>query len=371
MEYQPSYTDSLRADIRPSYTDSLMHHGIRGMHWGVRRFEDASGHLTPAGKRRYDKYDYDTPKQTKRASVSKSSKQASASPSNKRKLSVARKAALGIGAAALLYGAHRAYSQKVGTDYESKRIDKLHSKNLEGLDSQRRKAITDTIAREQEQNLRDTDRKRIFSRKKNAHVMNDREIDKRIEELKSNDDIPRKKSIKERFENLDRRLGLETDDIAKKSNNSSNRRPANDIPQRTSQAPRKKSGSPSSETIAVINANRLSKIKQGSKPTPTPVVKPKPKPEPKPEPQRPTKQELREQRREQRKEQRIEKRDKRREERRKNKKRRDTKKTLERGIAVYKNVQAVKNHDIAEPIYNATNSVINSTEELIKRARGR
>lgn len=31
----------------------LMHHGIKGMKWGVRRFEDASGHLTPAGKRRY------------------------------------------------------------------------------------------------------------------------------------------------------------------------------------------------------------------------------------------------------------------------------------------------------------------------------
>lgn len=30
-----------------------MHHGIKGMKWGVRRFEDANGHLTPAGKRRY------------------------------------------------------------------------------------------------------------------------------------------------------------------------------------------------------------------------------------------------------------------------------------------------------------------------------
>lgn len=31
----------------------LMHHGIKGMHWGVRRFQDANGHLTPAGKRHY------------------------------------------------------------------------------------------------------------------------------------------------------------------------------------------------------------------------------------------------------------------------------------------------------------------------------
>ena len=31
----------------------LVHHGIKGMRWGVRRFEDESGHLTPAGKRRY------------------------------------------------------------------------------------------------------------------------------------------------------------------------------------------------------------------------------------------------------------------------------------------------------------------------------
>ena len=31
----------------------LAHHGIKGMRWGVRRFEDANGHLTPEGKRRY------------------------------------------------------------------------------------------------------------------------------------------------------------------------------------------------------------------------------------------------------------------------------------------------------------------------------
>ena len=33
--------------------NELYHHGIKGQKWGVRRFEDASGHLTPAGKARY------------------------------------------------------------------------------------------------------------------------------------------------------------------------------------------------------------------------------------------------------------------------------------------------------------------------------
>lgn len=57
MEIRPSFYDSLHADIQPSYTDSLMHFGIKGQKWGVRRFEDSSGHLTPAGKRRYENDD--------------------------------------------------------------------------------------------------------------------------------------------------------------------------------------------------------------------------------------------------------------------------------------------------------------------------
>lgn len=35
-------------------SDELQHHGIKGQKWGVRRFESANGHLTAAGKARYD-----------------------------------------------------------------------------------------------------------------------------------------------------------------------------------------------------------------------------------------------------------------------------------------------------------------------------
>lgn len=35
------------------YTDEIYHHGIKGQKWGVRRFQNEDGSLTPAGKRRY------------------------------------------------------------------------------------------------------------------------------------------------------------------------------------------------------------------------------------------------------------------------------------------------------------------------------
>lgn len=56
---------------------SLSHHGIKGMRWGVRRFQNKDGSLKNAGKKRYnvDIEDAVTKKQKAKASARKASAQ--------------------------------------------------------------------------------------------------------------------------------------------------------------------------------------------------------------------------------------------------------------------------------------------------------
>lgn len=41
------------------YNDELQHHGIKGQKWGIRRFQNKDGSLTPRGRQRYEKVTID------------------------------------------------------------------------------------------------------------------------------------------------------------------------------------------------------------------------------------------------------------------------------------------------------------------------
>ena len=44
-EYENAYTVV-------SFDDEFYHHGTKGMKWGIRRYQNPDGSLTPAGKKR-------------------------------------------------------------------------------------------------------------------------------------------------------------------------------------------------------------------------------------------------------------------------------------------------------------------------------
>lgn len=51
-EFQKQYNDYLQHGL-PYADDYICHHGVKGMHWGIRRYQNPDGSLTAEGKARY------------------------------------------------------------------------------------------------------------------------------------------------------------------------------------------------------------------------------------------------------------------------------------------------------------------------------
>lgn len=115
------------------YDNCLQHHGIKGMHWGVRRFENKGGHLTPAGKKRYN-----TDEDGNYKKLSKSSKSSgSSSEGEKKGLTDEQKAKLKK--AAIVAGAATATALAA---YGGYKLYQLNKKATEGLSNEYHEAAT-------------------------------------------------------------------------------------------------------------------------------------------------------------------------------------------------------------------------------------
>lgn len=166
------------------HTNELYHHGVIGMKWGVRRYQNKDGSLTPAGKKRYSDDNIENNKSRHRAkleakyrSKGETEAQAEAHASKRIKTEKMLAAAAGITVAA-------AASYAVAKNTRG-RTDDIIRKAMEADDKVKKQRLSDIKNR---RTLSDEDIKKKIERLK---------LEKQLKDLSEEDVAPGKKAAKE------------------------------------------------------------------------------------------------------------------------------------------------------------------------------